>query len=402
MFSLFSKQNKKETVLIFDIGSASVAGALVEISREKEPTIIYTKRLPIKFQKNLSSSRFKKEMFTALDNVSRDLLMKGLFLAQGDGKKISRALCSLSSPWFVSETKTVKINQEKPFEITNSFLKDELDKEILLLEKSDLAKYNSQKIQDSEIIEKIVVDIKLNGYKIENPIGKKAKSVELSFFISMSQESILDGIEELISKNFHLKEILFHSFTLVSFTAIRDMYDRVSSFLMIDITGEVTDVTLVKKQNLIKTVSFPFGTHSMLRDISDGLKIDSGEALSAFKLFSANSLNKTKTKEIVLILEKSKKDWLQELGVALNKISGRMSLPTTVFFTADDDFSSWYGEIIKLEDYAQHSISEGAFIVSFMSSSNLSSYVTFKEKVKKDVFLGLESLYIDKLFEIES
>ncbi len=46
LFSFF-KNPSEETVIIFDVGSASVGGAIVELEYGKKPSVSFTKRLEI-------------------------------------------------------------------------------------------------------------------------------------------------------------------------------------------------------------------------------------------------------------------------------------------------------------------------------------------------------------------
>ncbi|PIP86741.1 hypothetical protein COV42_00745 [Candidatus Campbellbacteria bacterium CG11_big_fil_rev_8_21_14_0_20_44_21] len=397
-FGFFGDKNKKETALIFDIGSGSVAGALLEFSPQKNPKILYSRREDIKFQKNLQGARFKKEMYKSLGLVLEDL-RKNILANSGHLRVFRRALCSLASPWFISETDFIKIEKEKPFLVTEEFLSKNILEAEKRFEDSSLAKYGSDRKQESEIIEKKIVDIRLNGYKTDEPLGKESQSVELSVFLSMSQKSVLDDIEDLVLEFFHLENLAYHSFGLVSFSAARDMYDRVSNFLLLDITGEVTDVSLIREKNIVKTISFPQGKNSVIRGLAKDLKIESGEAHSKLRLLFSSSLKKPNEEALRKKIEKHRSLWLQEFQKSLDFLSDGLSLPSTIFFTADDDFSSWYGEVIKSEKYAEHTMTEGSFIVSFINSSSLGSFVEF-ESNKKDTFLGIISLFFKKVFEL--
>lgn len=403
MFSFGRKKEKKETVLILDIGSGSTAVSLVELSFEEEPTILYVKRVPIKFQRSLTSARFRKEMIKSLNLGLRDVNKKGLSVLENKSKKsISRVLCSLSSPWFVSQTKVVRIKKDKPFVVTKKFMSGFIKEEEETFANSDLAKYSSRKKQDSEIIERKIIEIKLNGYKTNNPFNKNASEVQISLFMSMAPTDILNEIEETITKHFYINQIDFHSFTLISFLAIRDIYDRVSNFLFLDITGEVTDVSIVKKGNLLKSASYPVGKNSLIREATTKLKTIPEEARSAINLFLSGAVKGKKAKVLEKILIKSKEEWTKGLQNALVGLSGGMSLPTTVFFTSDEDISLWYSDAIRSEEFAQSFLTDNSFIVSFINCSSLGSYVRFRSSSEKDPFIALESIFFNRIFELEN
>ena len=400
--SLFSsRKNKKEVVLILDIGSGSVAGSFVEFSADQNPKILYVKRVPIKFSLLLSGTRFKKKMLGALLLLMENLNNEGLGYVKGYSKNhIKKVYCSLASPWFVSQTKSVRIKKNKPFVITEQFISDFLKKEEEDFEDSNLSKYESNTKQRSEIIERKLVGIKLNGYNTKNPLGKKASEARLSLFLSMSQKSILDSIEDIVSKHFYIENINFHSFTLASFSAIRDMYEAVPSFLLLDITGEVTDVSLIKSGNILRTMSYPVGKNSLIREITKKLKTTPEEATSSLRLLLTDTLSAQKKKTLTSILESPKNVWSKEFQKAIVNIAEGTSVPTTVFFTADDDVASWYGRLINSEEFVQLSMTDSPFIVSFINPLSLDSHVSFRTKAEKDTFIAVESIFFNRLLEL--
>jgi hypothetical protein len=235
---------------------------------------------------------------------------------------------------------------------------------------------------------------------VEEPLGKVANDVELRLFSSMSQSDILDGIEEFVSKHFYLEDFEFNSFTLASFSAVRDMYDRVSDFLLIDVTGEVTDLSVVKSRNVVETMSFPLGKNSLTRTISEKMSISPEEARSLLNLFNIQKLDGKKLEKMSSIMQELKQDWSENFQKAIGSLSNSFSVPKTIFFTADTDVSMWYGEVIKSEEMIQTSMTESPFIVSFINYSSLESYVSFMSKSEKDTFIAVEAIFFNRLFEL--
>jgi cell division ATPase FtsA len=399
-FSFLKKPEKREVVLILDIGSASVSGSFVEFLPKENPTVLTMSTEPIKFIKELRGDRFKKEMFKSLGIVLQNLTKESSLYLGGQGGRVFKVYCSLASPWFVSQTKTIKINRDKEFDIDEDFIAELLNKEEESFEESDLSKYGSDKRLDSETIERKLIDTKLNGYRTLNPVGKRATSAEFNLFMSMSQKSILDSIEDTILKHFHVREIHFNSFTLISFLAVRDMYDRVPNFILLDITGEVTDVSLIKSGSIAKTTSFPYGKNSLIRELASGEKTSGEEALSLMRLMFSGHLGQTKTKKVKTILDNAGSKWVKEFQKALLDLSGGAVLPTTVFFTSDEDIAPFFGEIIRSEAFIQKSLTQSSFVVSFLNPFSLDSYVSFRRKEERDTFIAVSAIFFNRIFEL--
>ena len=59
------------------------------------------------------------------------------------------------------------------------------------------------------LIELKNIKIALNGYETISPLNKKAKELEMTIFVSMSEEEVCKKIEDTIAKKFHFKNIKF-------------------------------------------------------------------------------------------------------------------------------------------------------------------------------------------------
>jgi len=399
---LFSSKKNKEVILILDIGSGSVAGSFVEFSKDHIPKILYIKRVPIKFLHLLEGQRFKKEMLKSLGVVLNDLGKNGLnHILNYSKNKIGRVYCSLASPWFVSQTKTVRISRGTPFVVSRQFVSDFLRKEKQNFEDSNLFKYGSSKKTHPELIERKLTDIKINGYNTDNPFGKKAEDVEFNLFMSVSESSLLEDIKDTVLKTFFIERFSFHSFTLAAFSTVRDIHEEISNFLLLDITSEVTDISLIKSRNILKTMSFPIGKNSFIRGISNALKMSREEAESLIKLSFSKTLEAKKAKILEKATENLEGEWTKGFQKALtNLYKNSTTLPRNIFFTADDDFASLYGKLIENEKFAQYSISEGSFNVNFINISTLGDQVFFEDKSNKDVFIAVESVFFNRIFEL--
>jgi len=108
-----------------------------------------------------------------------------------------------------------------------------------------------------EMIEQHTMDVSLNGYSVNEPLGKKCNLLEMNMIISLAPKLCLDKIRETLSKTFHHINVTFSSFTVDSFLAIRHKYIAPDSYLLLDISAEITDVGIVTK-GVLKSFIFSF------------------------------------------------------------------------------------------------------------------------------------------------
>ncbi len=342
---IFGGSKKEKLVAVFDIGSGSVGGALAHIPEDGNllPEIITSARTEIAFQENLDFATFTEDMIGALKETAKTIYNSRL----GAPKEI---VCVLASPWYLSETRLVKTERTTHFVFNKRIADELLQNEITALDKEYKKKYSDT---DSlpEMIESKTLSVMLNGYPIDNPMGVKAKSVEMNIIVSLSPKLCLDKIRETLSGTFHHTPILFESFVTASYLAVRDKYISPDSYLLIDIGGEITDVSIVSKGILKASLSFPFGRQALFRMIMKNMNVDVREAQSVFSLYASNTLEEGRKEKFSSVLEEIKKSWNSAFRVALDSLPRTLTLPSAIFLTADSDVTTWFSNILECEEY---------------------------------------------------
>ncbi len=374
--------------LVFDVGSSSVGGALFEVQKLGIPKIILSVREPIIFEGKVDIDRFLSLTLKSLEIVAGRIFKTSI-------QKPSKIFCVLSSPWYASQTRTIKLGKNTPFLFTQKLADNLIQKEISLFEEENLSKFShtGNKVQ---LIEFKNMKTMLNGYATSDPINKKAKKVEMIIFVSMSGDKILKKIKETISKHFNFKDIKFSSFAMASFTVARDMFIHQENFLLVDIAGEVTDISMINKNVLSNSISYPLGRNFMIRKVSDSLGCTLDEARSFVSLYKDGHASEAMEKKLGPIISKLKTQWLQGFQESLVKLSDDISVPATIFITVDQELKDFFGDIIKTEQFNQYTLTESEFRIIFLDNQTLHSITAFKDNTVRDPFLIVESIYINR------
>lgn len=385
----FSKSKKKdELVLVFDIGSSSVGGALVLIQESGAPKILYAIREAVILEKELNIDNF-------LDLTLRSLkIVVAKLCKQGKGKP-KRAFCVLSSPWFHSETRDVKLEKNSPF-IFNAKLADSLiEKEVSAL----IEEYSKKHTESSGKIipiEMKTMSVVLNGYEVNEPNNKKAQNLDMSIFFSMSEENFTKKVEEIIGQHFHFDSVKFSSFVMASFVVARDMFINQDKFLLINIGGEITDIYMVKKSIVKNSVSFPLGCNFLIRGLAKDLDIHLDEANSFLQAYKDKHISESAHQKLIDSIKKLKDEWLKSFQDSLNILSHDISIPATIFITVDQNLAPFFSEIIQEEQLNQYTLTESKFRIIFLGTEALHGIASFEnEKTMRDSLLLIESIYIN-------
>jgi hypothetical protein len=388
---LFSKKEKRELMAVFDVGSSGVGGALFWKDGASSPEIIFSVREDIPFQESFDFSRFLLLTLKALENVAKKISLSGL----GAPKKI---YCVLASPWYTSQTRTIALEKNNEFIFTSKLADSLIKKEVSRFQEEHMEKYATLG-KEMRLIEFKNMKTSLNGYVMENPLDKRAKKLEMVFFLSMSPEYILRKMEEIIGRHLRLRDIVFSSFVFASFTVSRDMFIQRENFMLIDIGSEVTDISMIKKEILKEAISFPYGKNFILRKLTDILGKTPDQAESLFALYKENHAEKKLSDNIDKALAVIGAEWLKKFQEALVKLSNDISIPSTIFLTTDDDVADWFVETIKNEQFNQYTLTESKFKLIIINAAMLHGIAIFKEAVARDRFIIIEAIYIDRFLQ---
>lgn len=382
-----SSSKKERQVVIFDIGSGSVGGAIARIPTDGKsiPTIIKSARTEIVFQNELDFDLFLKDMLKALNETATKLYKAKL----GAPDEI---FCVLASPWYLSETRVIKMSKEHSFLFTKKIGDELFQKEISGLTEMYKKKYGGVE-SAPEVIEHHIMGVSLNGYSVPDPIGKRSRSVEMNMIISLSPKVCLDAIKKSISKVCHSTPVSFSSFAVASYIAVRDRFIGPDSYLLLDISGEITDVGIVSRGVLKATLSFPFGKKTFFKYMCTKLEIELRDAQELFTLYTSNVISTDFKEKLTPLFKSIEKSWAEAFRQCIGTLPHTLTLPGTIFLTADTDIRSWFAEILKTEEYLQSMVAEHHCTVVTLEGPEFLPLCSVKDDLC-DPFLMIEAITV--------
>lgn len=384
-FSFTSANKKEQVIAIFDIGSGSVGGAIVSIPDNGKgvPTIIKSVRTEVSYHDELNFDLFLDDMIKALGTTAESLYKTKV----GAPDEI---VCVLASPWYLSETRIIKMVREHSFIFTAKLAGELLDKEILALNASYEKKYGMTK-SAPEVIEHNVMGVSLNGYLIDEPLGMRSKSVEMHIVISMSPRQALDKIRRTLSNTFHHIPVSFSSFVLSSYLAVRDRYVVPDSYLLLDVGGEITDVAIITKGILKASLSFPFGKKTFFKYMCTKLEIEPRDAKELFNLYNNGTLAVRKRKKVEPLFKSIENSWGEAFRQCIGTLPHTLTLPGTIFLTADNDIRNWFVDVVRNEPFIQSMVAEHKCTVITLEGPEFLTMCSVKDGTC-DPFLMIEAI----------
>jgi len=340
---------------------------------------------------------------TSFQNASLEIIQKGIPNLTKKGikvKDISKVLCIFSSPWYKSQADLIKFKKEKAFDVSEKEIKEAVIKVNEEFRKNSMTEGTDEETKKPKLIEKNIVQIRLNGYPTNNPYDKKTKSVELSLFLSKISGDVYKNINKILSEVFYTDDISFHSFALVSFSVVRDIFNVEKNFILMDIRGEVTNISLIRNETLYSTASFPLGRNFLTREVASALNTVPEEANSLIRISLEGKFGSSESTKINTVLIDAQKRWLSSFRETLTDLSEGLSLPSMVFLTVDEDIGKWFNDAIKNEEFVGYTLAERPFTVITLSEKQLLKYCVTIGESRCDPFLALEALFFHKIADI--
>ncbi|MBP6856491.1 MAG: hypothetical protein KBC42_00835 [Candidatus Pacebacteria bacterium] len=391
---LFSHSRKEPHIaLLIDIGSGSVGASLISYSYTKDgtlekPVVLYALRKSF----TLTASASYDQLITLMRKNLREILGTIHDVKLGIPDKVYTVL---SAPWYTSQTRTIVYNKKPAFVVSEKLVNDLVKKEIDFFKETVAAEIEGE----AYIIENTIQSLTLNGYSLTDPIGKKAEELKISLFLSLSPRQVIDVIHEEVEQIYRLKKIQFSSGGACCFVSLRDVFPNEESFIVVSVGSEVTDVVLVRNHTLATAFTFPKGSHSVYRTISESLSIDLQDAKTRALLCENGHASAEMIRTVSPLLLKARSEWVDMFSKSLSMYVNDLSIPHTVFVLAPNDLGCWYRDSIVNESFHQYTLTEKDFNVILVGSETLHEYITQKDGVTQDSFMSLQSLFIRRYLD---
>ncbi len=344
MFGLGSKKNALYGVLI-DIGSGSVAVGIVKSDHtEKIPHIIFSHRVYTHIGKsNTAKTDHMRKIREALFSASLILSKDGLqaLTAYDSHAKIQKIFVTCASPWAVTVARNVSYENEEELKITESLIDDLIQSAEQEIEE----KIGETGISGSlvlEIVERTTVDVRINEYSVVHPVGLHGKQIDLTHITGLVPKAILEAVYEVQDKIFTNARVHAHTFMLVMYCVIRDIFPKLDSHIIINVTAEATEFGIVENGTLVETISTPYGANTLVREISEKTNKAEADIISLLRGYTENTLTQHAHEEV----EVSIAPYSAAVQKVFSDIMVYRAIPGTCIITAQPQYNDLFKQLI--------------------------------------------------------
>lgn len=351
--------SKKKTVshALFDIDSSSVGGALAHAPAGEAPTIYYTFRQKITPKEHEDAA---EAMYRTLEEVTADLVQKGApILRQETGSGHSdQILVSVGAPWQKTVIRMDTISDKNEFTFTKAILAD--------------ATHRGEDLPPGYIkSNESVIAILLNGYETSEPYGKKVHRADMLLLSSLLDKAVSSRVEQILRKTYHTHALSLIAFAPIAYSVFRDVYPHEKDFLVVEVSGEATNLVFVKNGLLVNVADVEYGINSIVRNIHETAQ-ETGDSASA---------------------EAAEGIWLAKIAETLQGFSTNYALPRTIFLLADADSRDYFRTLMDSQNLRSLWLTNDPLRVIPVVPQHFANVVKTRGNAEGDVYLELLTLY---------
>lgn len=382
MFFRGIKKNKK--IILFDFRSSSVAASIISINDEISlPKILFVRRERYYFSEAPKADEFIIRAHIVLKKLIQEINHFKINDPDID-HAISEVRILYGAPWYTPNFINIHHEQDKGFVFTRELL-------------AKIIKNTDKKLEinpDTEIIEKNLSSILINGYETTDPFKKKTKDVKLSFYLSYVASETKYEIERIIKNGLHVENIYSHSHTAVLYSFLKNNFHAVNNYVLLDVSGEMTEITIVRNSFFKKHVTIPVGSHIFSRKLAQISGYDLHTAWSHLNIF-LEQINEPKIKKKIENVFEDIKDYYLESIKRTFSEEKIIDIPPKIFVVADNEVRNLVKNVFEShEGYAGAlKMSRRPDIISF-NKSTFSDLCLYNPGINADNLISIFSNFV--------
>ena len=182
---------------------------------------------------------------------------------------------------------------------------------------------------DVKLVNAAVVEVKIDGHKVTNPLGFQGRDVQVGVFNAFAPIVHLGAIQTIADElGLDLLGIVADPYALAKSIGPKESTEF--SAIFIDIGGGTTDIAVVRQGGVEGTKMFAIGGRSFTKRISTAMGISFEEAEEMKMKYSANELGTDDQQFIKKSLETDCQVWLSGVELTLEEFSKLDLLPSRI------------------------------------------------------------------------
>lgn len=316
-------------MMALDVGTEVVKALVFEVHPEEEKIVVMGVGKRKQKKGNMQSGAVSD--INGVIETCRESIAGAL--KQAKLKKIKKAIIGIAGELVKGTTTTVhyeRVNPETKIDLPE--LKNIIQKvqeKALERIRKQLAWETGQEDIEIRLINAAVVDVRIDGYQVTNPVGFQGKDVSISVFNAYAPMIHLGALQTIADElDIDLLSIAAEPYAVARSVDYEDVLDF--SAIFIDVGGGTTDIAVVRNGGLEGTKMFALGGIAFTKRLAKELEVSFDEAESLKIKYSEGKLGSDVSMKIEEILRNDCLVWLSGMELALSEFADADILPSKI------------------------------------------------------------------------
>jgi cell division protein FtsA len=234
---------------------------------------------------------------------------------------------------------------------------------------------------DVKLVNAAIVDVKIDGYKVGNPIGFQGKDVDISIFNAFAPLVHLGALQTIAAElNKELMAITAEPYAVARCMGSMDGGNFSSIFM--DIGGGTTDIALVNNGSVDGTRMFNLGGRTFTKRLAQSLNISFEEAEDVKISYSTDKLEKQSHKIVREAMKSDCEVWLSGVALTLAEFEEIDVLPAKIMLCGGGSLLPEIKEVLETREWFKKLPFARKPMTGFIETSMVTNMVDETKRLK--------------------
>lgn len=372
IFSFLSKGSKSQYHLALDIGTEVVKALIFAVDEEHGQAVVLGVGRVAQRTGNMQSGAVAD--ISGVIESSREAIK--IAQERSNVRKITKSIIGIAGELVKGTTTTVHYERVNPeIRIGTSELKTIIGKvqeKAFERIKRQLVWETGQEGIEIKLINASLVDVRIDGYRKNNPLDFQGHDVSMSVFNAYAPLTNLGALES-IAEELHLREnlsIAAEPYAVARSVEVEDMSDFGAIF--IDIGGGTTDIALVRNGGLEGTKMFALGGRAFTKRLCQEFELTLEKAEEMKIAYSFRRLSPENSEKIAALYAQDAKVWLGGVEISLSEFAETDVLPSRIFLCGGGSALPEIKQVLSAIEWTEHLPFARPPQVSFLQPKDIS------------------------------
>jgi cell division protein FtsA len=205
---------------------------------------------------------------------------------------------------------------------------------------------------DVKLVNAAIVDVRIDGYKVTNPLGFQGKDVTISIFNAFAPLVHYGALQTIAAElGYDLLAITSEPYALARCMGFED--GGKFSAIFVDIGGGTTDLAVVRYGAVEGTRMFTLGGRTFTKRLAQALNISFEEAEEIKIAYSKDSLEKQSNKIVREAMKSDCEVWLSGVALTLSEFENVDVLPSKILLCGGGSRLPEIKEVLDTREWTQ-------------------------------------------------